>query len=709
MAPRSLSRRRGTSNASWWLPLFRRTSQSPLVRSLLVLLGLAVVLSLGMVVLFWYVPEPWESRAARGVVDAYRARFAGVPHLLRGNIPAVPHPEPGVVGMSAGGASAGGGKAAAAAAVKDDDNKVDDRRVAPANNNNNNNKNNNNINNNNNNNNNQGDWLRGARPIIPPNHNNDAAHKQALDLNRYDGPPTKNYPYPLEPVSPDYTVKDYQPLGGMRYSEYTTGGTPYQITPDLRAQSDAVARSRRRHVKHSMKHAWKGYTEHAFGMDEVLPQSGRGSQNWGGQGITLVDALDTLWLMNLKDEFAQARNWVRDHLDHSRASGSVSVFETTIRDLGGLLSAYDWSKDQVFLDKALDLGSRLLKAFDGSSTGLPFGQVDLATGQAHNIGWTGGNAIISEFGTLQLENRYLAKLTHRSEFAKKTEHVFEILHEMSPADGLFPYFVRNNPRGGGNAAKPSFANNKITFGAMADSLYEYMLKIWIQGGRKETMYREMYDKAIDSMHQSLVQTSTPSGLVYIADRNDGVLDHKMDHLVCFMGGLLALGAYTDPLGLDSTRAQRDLRTGKALTYTCYQMYARMNTGISAEYVQFYPDRDLQIGRGAPHYLLRPEAVESFFILNQLTGDPVYREWGWEVWQSIEKYCKTAIAYGSLGNVQDTNGTPRDKMESFFLAETLKYLYLLQDPDTQVDVLNKHVFNTEAHPMRIFPVIDQEEK
>jgi Glycosyl hydrolase family 47 len=217
----------------------------------------------------------------------------------------------------------------------------------------------------------------------------------------------------------------------------------------------------------------------------------------------------------------------------------------------------------------------------------------------------------------------------------------------------------------------------------------------------------MYDKAMQGMHDELLQTSTPSGLVYIADRNSGQLDHKMDHLVCFMGGLLALGAYTDPLGLDGARAQRDLATAKGLTYTCYQMYARMNTGISAEYVQFDAGQDFSIGRGAPHYLLRPEAVESFFILNQLTGDPVYREWGWEVFQAIEKYCQTPHGYGALDSVSDTNGRPRDSMESFFLAETLKYLYLLQDPDTEVDILHKHVFNTEAHPTRIFPVIDEE--
>jgi len=520
-----------------------------------------------------------------------------------------------------------------------------------------------------------------------------------------------SYPYPLNTVPDDYDIgSQFTPPGGNRFAEYKQGTAPsYEITPELRQLSDDVARSRRPYVRASMQFAWKGYEDHAFGQDEVLPQTGKGSDNWGGQGITLVDSLDTLWLMNLKDEFWRGRDWVRDHLDHGR-TGPVSVFETTIRDLGGLLAAYDWSKDRVFLDKALDLGTRLLKAFDGADTGIPFGQVSLRDGHASNIAWAGSNAIFAEFGTIQVENRYLTKLTGQPQFAQKTNHVFDILHEIARPDGLYPYYFRNQRTKGklqNGDPKPEFANDKITFGAMADSTYEYMLKMWLQGGKTESLYRDMWDKAIDSMHEKLLQYSTPSGLAYIADRNNGRLDHKMDHLVCFMGGALALGAYTDPQGLDSTRAQRDLTTARALTYTCYQMYARMATGISPEFVQFEAGRDFVVGRGAPHYLLRPEAFESFFILNQLTGDPVYREWGWECFQAIEKYCKTNIAYGSLPNVQDTNGKPRNKMESFFLAETLKYLYLLQDPDTEVDILNKHVFNTEAHPLRMFPVIDQD--
>jgi hypothetical protein len=144
-----------------------------------------------------------------------------------------------------------------------------------------------------------------------------------------------------------------------------------------------------------------------------------------------------------------------------------------------------------------------------------------------------------------------------------------------------------------------------------------------------------------------------------------------------------------------------------LTYTCYQTYARMASGISPEFVQFYEGKDFEAGRNGHHYLLRPETVESFFVLYHLTGDPVYREWGWEVFQAIEKYCRVNGGYGGIRDVRSENPQADNKMESFFLAETLKYLYLLFDPETPIDLLNKHVFNTEAHPLRMFPVMDED--
>jgi len=90
-----------------------------------------------------------------------------------------------------------------------------------------------------------------------------------------------------------------------------------------------------------------------------------------------------------------------------------------------------------------------------------------------------------------------------------------------------------------------------------------------------------------------------------------------------------------------------------------------------------------------------------YYLYSITKDPIYREWGWEIFQAIETYCKTEVAYGEFPNVADVTALPRDKMESFFLAETVKYLYLLFDPETEVDILTTHVFNTEAHPLPVF--------
>lgn len=103
---------------------------------------------------------------------------------------------------------------------------------------------------------------------------------------------------------------------------------------------------------------------------------------------------------------------------------------------------------------------------------------------------------------------------------------------------------------------------------------------------------------------------------------------------------------------------------------------------------------------APFYILRPETAESLFVMQQLTGDPIYREWAYEIWKAIDKHCRTAVGYGALRDVNFVGSGVDDRMESFFLAETLKYLYLAQDPDTEIR-LDKYVFNTEAHPTKIF--------
>ena len=114
----------------------------------------------------------------------------------------------------------------------------------------------------------------------------------------------------------------------------------------------------------------------------------------------------------------------------------------------------------------------------------------------------------------------------------------------------------------------------------------------------------------------------------------------------------------------------------------------MMTGVAPEYVEFTPGEDFKTGLNGRHSFLRPETVETLFILFQLTGDETYREWGWDIFQAIQKNCRTSAGYGGLWDVTSFFQQPMDKMESFFLAETLKYLYLLFDPDSEIDILGK---------------------
>ena len=169
----------------------------------------------------------------------------------------------------------------------------------------------------------------------------------------------------------------FVPLGGNRYPEYRDGSYQPPIwTVTEREEFDQVALARSVIVKKAMEHAWSGYRSFCWGRDELLPISNTCQDNFGGMGATLIDSLSTLWLMGMKKEFYEARDWVRDNLAFYNVGGGVSVFETTIRVLGGLLSAYDLSGDRVFKWAADDLGKRLMKAFKTKSI-IPYGEVEL--------------------------------------------------------------------------------------------------------------------------------------------------------------------------------------------------------------------------------------------------------------------------------------------------------------------------------------------
>lgn len=166
----------------------------------------------------------------------------------------------------------------------------------------------------------------------------------------------------------------------------------------------------------------------------------------------------------------------------------------------------------------------------------------------------------------------------------------------------------------------------------------------------------------------------------------------MDHLLCFVPGMLALGTLYETQDLKKNEKHLDI--AKKLMKTCYEMYHRQRTGLSPDIVSF-PHMRVRDAK----YKLRPEAIESLFYLYRVTKDVKYRNQGWEIFQSIEKHAKLKFGYGAVKDVTDLPAKKDNKMESFFLAETLKYHFLLQAPDDVIP-LDEFVFNTEAHPLRI---------
>ncbi|VDP37761.1 unnamed protein product [Soboliphyme baturini] len=136
-------------------------------------------------------------------------------------------------------------------------------------------------------------------------------------------------------------------------------------------------------------------------------------------GATIVDSLDTLYIMGLQSRFEKATEWVQTSLDLSRAGSTLSVFETTIRYIGGLLSAYALSNNQMFVEKAVAIADLLLPAFN-TPTGIPYGYLDVIRKTGKSASWaTGGSSILSEFGTLHMEFEYLSYVTKNPIYYEK--------------------------------------------------------------------------------------------------------------------------------------------------------------------------------------------------------------------------------------------------------------------------------------------------
>ena len=424
---------------------------------------------------------------------------------------------------------------------------------------------------------------------------------------------------------------------------------------------DAEATRLATRVREETRHAWQGYMRYAKGHDALKPLS-RKPHDWYPHSLlmTPVDALDTLLLMGLDKEAAEARDLIATQLsfDHDMP---VQNFEVVIRLLGGLLSGYQMTGDERLLALADDLGRRLLPVFE-SPTGLPYTHVNLRTGVV-----SGKVSNPAETGTLLLEFGTLSKLTGKPIYYDRAKRALVATFDRRSTIGLVGSAI--------DVETGEWTDRDSHVGGGIDSYYEYLLKCWKLFG--DQACKRMWEESVGPMQRYLADEVRDGELWYgHADMDSGARGASVyGALDAFLPAVLALGG-------DLDRAARLQQSGQAM----WRLH-----GIEPEALDY---RKMEVVSGG--YQLRPEIIESAYYLHHFTGDLRWRAMGREFFDDFERNCRTDTAYAAIKDVRTME--KRDSMESFVLAETFKYYWLLFSPPSVLD-FDGVVFNTEAHPLR----------
>jgi mannosidase alpha-like ER degradation enhancer 2 len=414
-------------------------------------------------------------------------------------------------------------------------------------------------------------------------------------------------------------------------------------------------------VRAELLHAWNGYKQHAWGHDDLLPVS-KTWRDWYGKEtllMTAVDSLSTLALMRQDEEVKKTVDYIARNLSFDKDI-SVSNFEITIRILGGLLSAHQTTGDARLLTMADDLGTRLLPAFK-SRTGMPYRFVNLKTGAID-----GPVSNPAEIGTLIVEWGTLSKLTKKPAYFDVAKRALVALYEhRDRKTGLVGQGI--------NVDTGEWTNKASHIGGAIDSYYEYLLKCERLFADREC--GEMYRASIAPVHKYLADEVEGRLWYGRADMSTGQrTGTTFGSLHAFFPGVLAMGG--------------DLERARRLQDSAFRMWTLH--GIEPEGLDY---KAMKVTRAG--YQLRPEIVESAYILSHYTKDPKYLDMGRQMFADLVKHCRTDAGYTVLESV--VTKQKGDLQHSFLLAETLKYFYLLFKPDA-LD-FEGVTFNTEAHPLR----------
>ena len=421
-------------------------------------------------------------------------------------------------------------------------------------------------------------------------------------------------------------------------------------------------------VRAEFLHAWNGYQKYAWGHDDLKPLS-KTYHDWYAEPLlmTPVDSLDTMILMGLDDEAAKTREYIAKNLSFDKDI-SVQNFEITIRLLGGLLSAYQLTRDKRLLTLAEDLGNRLLPVFE-SPTDLPYRYVNLRTGKVR-----GDKTNPAEAGTLLIEFGTLSKLTGRRVFYDKAKRALVETFKRRSAIGLVGTWI--------NIETGVWTDSDSHISGAIDSYYEYLLKCWLLFDDEDC--RRMWLASMTAIDKYLADEISRDA------RRPNQTELWYGHAnmttgqrtATTFGALDAFFPAVLALGQKVSRAAR-------LQESSFRMW-QLN-GIEPEELDYKTMQVVHAG-----YPLRPEIVESTYYLFHYTRDPRYQAMGQTLWRDFVKHCRSDVGYAHLKSV--ITKEKADSMQSFLFAETFKYFYLLFAPPKTLN-FKSVIFNTEAHPIR----------
>jgi hypothetical protein len=413
-------------------------------------------------------------------------------------------------------------------------------------------------------------------------------------------------------------------------------------------------------VKKETLRTWQAYQQYAWGFDVLLPIS-KSAENWYDKPLYIspIDAYSTLKVMGLDAEAARIERYVADSISFDKDI-YVKVFEVNIRVLGGLLSMYQYTGNEKILAQAKDFGDRLLPAF-GSATGMPYYWVNLKTGTVK-----GDTINVAEAGTYTFEMGILSYYTQNPVYYQAAKKATKAVFERRSKIGLVAEVI--------NVETGEWIDKTSHICACIDSYYEYLYKTWVMFGDPEI--KAIWDESISAVNKYLPEEKDSLLWYGRVDMETGVKTSSVVTLYdAFFPAVLSLSG-------DMERAERFQKTWDWL-WNKYGLEP-MAYDYSTNQITY------------PVYDLNPEIIESAFYLFHFTGKETYRNMAAKYWDDIKTHCRNDVAFTAIENVETKE--KRDYMATYFLAETLKYLYLafLDNPDVNP---SDYVFSTEAHNFR----------